>query len=569
MTAKHATSMTSAAPPSAVADIFVLIAMALVAAAITVGLHLQMGLPLMGALVVGGALFAGLAGFQAMGRSVEAGQDLSSEVERLQAELDRFKIAPAVSPRPALNRGIIKPPVEKSVASQAPKALPPAALTVRAETPAGGVSHAVHSPEAPRPFPVDVDDVLFGDLMQGPAAPESPAPAAKPNPWTFRPAEPVLAPARPVRAAPTKIEAAPVPALAGPTLPVSPREDDVEMIQNLIKKMAAQVNAAELARETSAAVEVPADQEALQPIAAASLETSLQALRTTASTMRSAALPDRALDASEPAPRDSQPAAAATPVNAEAVALARAIDAGRVDVLLEPIVGLADKAARHYEVAIRVRSETADDLGTGDNAAELRGRGLLPLLDRARISRTAIIAERMADRGKTGSVFARTAGESLGDAAFTTSLQADYIDRPALARYMVLTFAQADVRAFTFADQEAVASLSQLGFRFAISSVTDLDMNFDAMARAGFGFVKLDADVFLNGLPVPGGLVPAADVCRHLAGSGFAVIVQKIEDEGKLARIAGCGAVLGQGPLFGGPRPVKADVVARPGQAAA
>ncbi len=559
MTKKHADLTPTPAPSSALADGFVLVAMALVAAAITVGLHLQMGLPLLGAAIVGGALFAGLAGFHAMGRGVETEQVLNSKVEHLQAELDRIKSSPQIPSRAQANRGAFKPGVEK----------PEMAPMVRAETPAGSLRPAASptaAPTATSPPPMMFDE-LFNAPMPAPATPAKPAATAKSDPFTFRPSEPVLKRAAAIAPPPLTAPGVPAQTTAAPMAPSSPREDDVEMIQNLIKKMAAQVNAAELARETADVPTQPAHAgvDAGQPIRDAGLEASLDALRTTASTMRNASAHDPALApiAAEPAP------IAAAPFNAEAVMLAQAIEAGRVDVLLEPILGLGDKAARHYEVAIRVRGDLGEDLGHGDNATELRGRGLLPLFDRARISRTSIIAERMADRGKIGSVFSRTTGESLSDGTFATSLQADFIDRPALARYMVLTFTQADVRAFSVADQNAVAALSQLGFRFAITSVTDLDMNFEAMARAGFGFVKLDADVFLKGLPIPGGTIPAADVCRHLAGTGFAVIVQQIDDEAKLASVAGFGAALGQGPLFGGPRPVKADVVARAGQAAA
>ncbi len=114
-----------------------------------------------------------------------------------------------------------------------------------------------------------------------------------------------------------------------------------------------------------------------------------------------------------------------------------------------------------------------------------------------------------------------------------------------------------------------MSALSALGFRFAISGLTDLDMNFSAMANAGFGFVKLDASVLMDGLPHPGGHIPAGDVCRFLADQGFGLIVEGIDSEETLARVFGFGVLMGQGTLFGGRRPVKADVAGKPGQAAA
>ena len=69
-----------------------------------------------------------------------------------------------------------------------------------------------------------------------------------------------------------------------------------------------------------------------------------------------------------------------------------------------------------------------------------------------------------------------------------------------------------------------------------------------------------DVVLFLNGLPAPGGVVPVADLCRYLAGLGLTLIVEHIDDEAKLARIFGFGALYGQGQLFGGPRLLKAEV---------
>jgi cyclic-di-GMP phosphodiesterase TipF (flagellum assembly factor) len=65
--------------------------------------------------------------------------------------------------------------------------------------------------------------------------------------------------------------------------------------------------------------------------------------------------------------------------------------------------------------------------------------------------------------------------------------------------------------------------------------------------------------VFLQGLPAPHGFVPAADLCRHLSGLGFTLIVSRIAEERELVKVLGFGALLGQGRLFGGPRPIRQD----------
>lgn len=247
--------------------------------------------------------------------------------------------------------------------------------------------------------------------------------------------------------------------------------------------------------------------------------------------------------------------------------IAAALDAGRVEVLLEPILDLARQQAQHYEVSVCLRDVDGSEIAGGSNDDGMPSA--LPLLDSVRLSRTAQVARLLEERRKSGAVFSSFSGHSLDSDEFLTTF-ADTVEAQAgLADQLVLTFAQADVRAFRAPQWAMVEEMRELGFRFALRAVTHLDMDFEPLARAGFAFVKLDAEVFLEGLPAPGALVPAADICRQLGEYGLAVVVEHIDDEAKRQKVAGAGVQLGQGQLFGGPRLVKASVLAAIGRPAA
>ena len=64
------------------------------------------------------------------------------------------------------------------------------------------------------------------------------------------------------------------------------------------------------------------------------------------------------------------------------------------------------------------------------------------------------------------------------------------------------------MRTFTPVHAEALGSMAAGGFGFALEDVTDLDMDFGGLKAMGFEFVKLDAEVFLEGLPAPPGACP-------------------------------------------------------------
>lgn len=145
------------------------------------------------------------------------------------------------------------------------------------------------------------------------------------------------------------------------------------------------------------------------------------------------------------------------------------------------------------------------------------GTGLLARLDAAKLASAAGILKRFRTNGSRACLFCAVAGESLVDDNFTgvfpEVLAADEVDDVRL----VLAFAQAEARNFTAAHWHTITQVWKLGVTFALSEVTDLDMDFELLKAHGFDFIKLDTAVFIDGLPTPSGRVPAADICRHLA----------------------------------------------------
>lgn len=571
---RQQTSFIDDAPkPSRAADVFVFAAMAMVAVAIAAGLAVQMALPVIAAVAAGFCLFSLF-----VASHVLAGQPKKAVPQRRpagQRPMPRTTYAPAYTP-PA-PEPVTGPDLSPSPAAmcaepmpQSQPVLPPLSNPVAAE-PELPIPHGAdpmqtywsYAPRAPRfeePMLAPAPDVA---LRRAPELPMAPSPAASEFP------------AHAVEAAPR------------PAVPTLPREEDVEVIQNLIKKLAEEVNASELANAgtipAAAAPRAPMAAPGVSPRFDASpardqaIEASLDALRKTADTMRAVSeqAPSAApLEAAHqrstfatpavavPPPLPAADAQPAPPAQPRATALSEAIAAGRVDVLLEPIMGLGDQRACHYEVTMRLRSVAGETLLAGDgDVVELKGTGLLPLIDAAKIARTASVAARLGERGKDGSVFSSYNGESLTDRGFFAGVASAMRHRPPASGQLILTFSQDDVRAFETPEWAALGDLAALGFGFAIAGVTDLDMDFERLVTAGFSFAKLDADVFLEGLPAPSGVVPASDVCRHLAGLGLTLVVDRIDSELKRARIFGFGVLLGQGQLFGVPRPVKADAV--------
>ena len=252
-----------------------------------------------------------------------------------------------------------------------------------------------------------------------------------------------------------------------------------------------------------------------------------------------------------------------TPSGSPMALIASAVAAERYEVVVEPIQSLKERKARHFEIGLRLLTEDGNALDEAEYVPAARGTDLLSRIDAAKLLRTAKFAERLVTRGKQASVHSAISGDSLASDAFLDDFATTLDGRGKLASVLVLGFAQSEVRTFSEVHWETLRVMAELGLRFSLEHVTDLDMDFEGLKSAGFEFVKLDAAVFLDGLAFEGVVVPADDLCRHLSDVGLALVVSHIKDELALAKVLGFGVLLGQGELFGRPRPVDVDVGAR------
>ncbi len=246
-------------------------------------------------------------------------------------------------------------------------------------------------------------------------------------------------------------------------------------------------------------------------------------------------------------------------IHPEVAALSHAVEKGQMDVYLTPIVGLDTYEVRHYEVTVRVKDESGAYLDHQDRTLELAGPGLLALFDAARLTRTAYVADRLSERGKSGSLLSNVAGASMTDGDFLETFARIYETRSAISSQLVLTFSQADIEQLTPGAWQALGDMQAFGFRFALDRLDHLDMDFAGLAERGFAFVKLPASALLQGVPSRDRFVEPHEACKRLAGAGLTLVAETIDDEALRARVFGFGVLLGQGQLFGGARHISVD----------
>jgi cyclic-di-GMP phosphodiesterase TipF (flagellum assembly factor) len=120
-----------------------------------------------------------------------------------------------------------------------------------------------------------------------------------------------------------------------------------------------------------------------------------------------------------------------------------------------------------------------------------------------------------------------------------------------------------DVPALGALDIEGLEAIRALGFRFAANGLDHLGLDSRALFDRGFRYASAPAWLLIEA--AEGAVateIHPADLAGLMARHGLTLIVEDIDAESTMAELADFGVTLGKGELFGGPRPVRAEVLA-------
>lgn len=226
----------------------------------------------------------------------------------------------------------------------------------------------------------------------------------------------------------------------------------------------------------------------------------------------------------------------------------------RVDLYLQPIVSLPQRKRRFFECYTRVRDANGAAIEPARCLEDAAREGLIEAIDNMLLFRCVQLIRGSEKRNTNAGFFCNVSGHSLGDQAFLDDFVAFMGANADLAACLFFQLAQADLAAHETAARGALQRLGELGFRFAIDRIADLDLNVTSLASRHFRFVKVEADLLLPKIRRE----PPADEVRDfkalLDQAGIDLIVDGIEGEAELVDLLDYNVDYGQGALFGEPR---------------
>jgi cyclic-di-GMP phosphodiesterase TipF (flagellum assembly factor) len=235
----------------------------------------------------------------------------------------------------------------------------------------------------------------------------------------------------------------------------------------------------------------------------------------------------------------------------------QAIEDNRVDLYLQPIVSLPQRRLRYYEGLTRLRTADGTVIEPDRYLSVAERAGLMSTIDNLLLFRCVQIVRRVAERHRGAGIFCNISGHSLEDAAFFSQFLEFMNNNRGLAELLVFEFSQATLDRATPVEIGNLRHLTELGFQLSLDNVTHLDFDVNMLRERSFRFVKVSAETLLGGMREAGAQVDAADLAELLARHGIELIAEKVEDERTVVNVLDLDIALGQGFLFGHPKPVR------------
>ncbi|MGZ6016834.1 MAG: flagella assembly cyclic-di-GMP phosphodiesterase TipF, partial [Phenylobacterium sp.] len=250
-----------------------------------------------------------------------------------------------------------------------------------------------------------------------------------------------------------------------------------------------------------------------------------------------------------------------------------ALTENRVDLFLQPVVNLPQRRTQFYESFSRLRDETGRVMMPAEYLSVAEPGGLVTAIDNLLLFRCVQIVRRLAKQDRKIGIFCNVSMASLADESFFPQFLDLLTANRDLAGALIFEIGQAAFDARGSVEARNMGKLADLGFRFSLDKVIDLDLDLQDLSRSDVKFLKINAQTLLDELTeIDGRLVlrslpdlAAEDFTTLTRRYGVEVIAEKVESERQVVDVLELNIGFGQGHLFGEPRAIKEAVLTEAG----
>ncbi len=222
----------------------------------------------------------------------------------------------------------------------------------------------------------------------------------------------------------------------------------------------------------------------------------------------------------------------------------------RVDLYLQPIVGLPSRRIKHYECFSRVRDEDGRIILPRQYLKVAENKGLIGTIDNLLLFRLIQLVRRLGKRRPDLRFFCNMSRYSMTDDEFFPQFIDFMSENREFSERFVFEISQDDYKMLDDSVTDRLRSLGRKGFGFSMDLVKDFNMDFASLESEYFQFIKADLTDILVSHPEAGDVEVFKSSLRR---KGMQLISSRIEDESMVLKALDAGVEFAQGYLFGEP----------------
>ena len=166
--------------------------------------------------------------------------------------------------------------------------------------------------------------------------------------------------------------------------------------------------------------------------------------------------------------------------------VSQAIEAGRVDLYLQPTVTLPDRRPRYFEALTRIRTKADELILPGSYLQVAESSGMMPLIDNVLLVKSVQTLRRLGSDSRIKGVFCNISVKTLLDPEFFPELVEFMEENTGLSESLIFEVGQPGILALNADELGALDTLGALGYGFSLDHVADLDVDFAELARPLF-----------------------------------------------------------------------------------
>ncbi len=232
----------------------------------------------------------------------------------------------------------------------------------------------------------------------------------------------------------------------------------------------------------------------------------------------------------------------------------------RVELALQPIVSLPQRKRRFFECYSRIRATDGKVLVPEQYLDIAERFGLVTAIDNMLLFRCIQLLRKLRKANANVGFFLNISQRTLADRDFFREFINLMAQNAELAPAIVFEFSQ---KAWDSADNTLhrdLDRLAQLGYRFSLDKVTNLDIDVPGLSSRHFRFIKVEATRLAQAAARGAFGDYPTGFTRMLSSFAIDLIVDRIESEPMLLELLELSIDFGQGYLFGEPRIAKPDL---------